>query len=68
MVTRGAPSARNAVANASADGSSPCTKNTSRTFFKFMARAHAFAVKMFDNPDVHLLLEKKVEALALQRA
>jgi hypothetical protein len=39
--------------------------NASRWFAEL---AHAFAIKMFDNPDVHLLLEKKVETLALQRA
>jgi hypothetical protein len=39
--------------------------NASRWFAQL---AHAFATKSFDNADVHLLLEKKVEALALERA
>ncbi len=39
--------------------------NASRWFAEL---AHAFATKSLDNADVHLLLEKKVEALALQRA
>ena len=34
----------------------------------FAALAHAFATKALDNTDVKLLLEKKVEALALERA
>lgn len=33
----------------------------------FAMLAHAFATKAFDNGDVRLLLEKKVEALALER-
>jgi len=39
--------------------------NASRWFAEL---AHAFATKALDHADVHLLLEKKVEALALQRA
>ncbi len=39
--------------------------NVSRWFAEL---AHAFAVRAFDDTDVHLLLEKKIEMLALQRA
>lgn len=39
--------------------------NVSRWFAEL---AHAFAVRSFDDTDVHLLLEKKIEMLALQRA
>jgi hypothetical protein len=39
--------------------------NVSRWFAQL---AHVFAVRAFDDTDVHLLLEKKVETLALQRA
>ena len=34
----------------------------------FAELAHSFAARAFDDMDVHLLLEKKIEMLALQRA